>query len=165
MDENGWNYFADFSKDIPASLMVATVKPGLSLLPLRLPWYLLGPWFNISALEVSDGFCYLSWNFHFNSFQRSALHGSKSRETAELINFLIFMIAIQKGFKPDSSILVSQSPNLLPICPPEQEGGSNRHQSPRMRLPKIQWIFPILRGLHPIWFIYIYIFISSILYR
>ena len=69
------------------------------------------------------------------------------------------MIAIQKGFKPDNSIPVSPSPNLLPIRPPEQEGGSNRHQSPRMRLPKIQWIFPILRGLHPIWFIYIYIHI------
>ena len=100
------------------------------------------------------GPCYLSWNFHFNSFQRSALRGSKSRETAELIIFLLFMTVIQKGFKPDNSILVSPSPNLLPIRPPEQEGGSNRHQSPRMRLPKIQLIFPILRGLHPIWFIY-----------
>ena len=33
-------------------MVAATVKPALSLLPLRLPWYLLGPWFNISALEV-----------------------------------------------------------------------------------------------------------------
>jgi hypothetical protein len=33
-------------------MVAATVKPALSLLPLRLSWYLLGPWFNISALEV-----------------------------------------------------------------------------------------------------------------
>ena len=71
------------------------------------------------------------------------------------------MIAIQKGFKPDNSIPVSPSPNLLPIRPPEQEGGSNRHQSPRMRLPKNSVDFPDFEG-PASYMIHIYIYIHIV---